>query len=56
MSYIIEQAGGAAIDGRSRILDIQPNEIHQRIPFFAGSRDDVYDLSSSLALSYAPST
>ncbi|WP_150149419.1 class 1 fructose-bisphosphatase [Candidatus Enterovibrio escicola] len=37
MSFIIEQAGGTASDGRQRILDIQPTELHQRVPFFVGS-------------------
>ena len=30
MSFIVEQAGGAATDGTQRILDIQPSELHQR--------------------------
>ncbi|WP_081208489.1 class 1 fructose-bisphosphatase [Salegentibacter sediminis] len=38
MAYIIEQAGGKASDGYSRIMDIQPTELHQRAPFFAGSK------------------
>lgn len=37
MAFIIEQAGGKASDGKNRILDIIPNELHQRIPFFVGS-------------------
>jgi fructose-1,6-bisphosphatase I len=39
MAFIIEQAGGSATDGINRILDIQPEHIHQRTPFFAGSKD-----------------
>ncbi len=39
MAFIMEQAGGSATDGTQRILDIQPTHIHQRTPFFAGSRD-----------------
>lgn len=39
MAYLIEQAGGLATDGRgNRILDIKPNDLHQRVPFFIGSR------------------
>ena len=38
MAYIVEQAGGKASDGFRRILDIQPKELHQRAPFFCGSR------------------
>lgn len=41
IAYIIEQAGGAAITGRNRILDIQPKELHQRAPFIFGSKDEV---------------
>jgi len=39
MAYLIEQAGGLATDGRgNRILDIKPDNVHQRVPFFVGSR------------------
>lgn len=38
MAYLIERAGGAATDRRQRILDIQPTGLHQRSPFFGGSR------------------
>ena len=38
MAYIVEQAGGKASDGFGRILDIKPEELHQRAPFFCGSR------------------
>ena len=38
MAFIAEQAGGKASDGFRRILDIQPTELHQRVPFFCGSR------------------
>ncbi len=41
MALIAEQAGGKASDGYSRILDIQPTELHQRVPFFCGSRNMV---------------
>ena len=44
MAFIIEQAGGIATNGRSSILDIQPDTIHQRSPIFLGSRDDVNEL------------
>ncbi len=36
-AFIVEKAGGKATDGRQRILDIQPTEVHQRTPFFVGS-------------------
>ena len=41
MSLLIEQAGGAATTGRSRILDIQPTELHQRVPVIIGSKHEV---------------
>jgi fructose-1,6-bisphosphatase I len=37
MAFLVEQAGGRASDGRQRILDIQPTELHQRTPLFIGS-------------------
>jgi fructose-1,6-bisphosphatase I len=41
MAMIAEQAGGLAVDGRRRILDIEPEELHQRVPLFVGSKNDV---------------
>ncbi|CAN5816837.1 class 1 fructose-bisphosphatase [soil metagenome] len=41
MSMIIEQAGGAATDGQQRMLDIQPTKLHQRVPVFLGSKNEV---------------
>jgi fructose-1,6-bisphosphatase I len=41
MSFIVEQAGGAATDGKQRILDIQPEKLHQRVAVFLGSRSEV---------------
>ncbi len=41
MAFIIEQAGGRASNGKQRMLDIQPESLHQRIPIFIGSEDDV---------------
>jgi fructose-1,6-bisphosphatase I len=37
LAFIIEQAGGKATDGTQRILDIQPTDLHQRIPYIIGS-------------------
>jgi len=34
---LAEQANGKASDGYTRILDIKPTELHQRVPFFCGS-------------------
>ncbi len=39
MGLLVEQAGGAASTGRERILDIQPDHLHQRVPVFLGSRE-----------------
>ncbi|XP_069679965.1 fructose-1,6-bisphosphatase 1 isoform X1 [Periplaneta americana] len=44
MAYILTQAGGLASNGTIPILDIVPDNIHQRSPIFLGSRDDVEDV------------
>ncbi len=41
MAFLVEQAGGAASDGRTRILDLEPDHIHGRSPVFIGSKEDV---------------
>ena len=41
MAFLIEQAGGKATDGYTRILDLEPEELHQRVPFFCGSKNMV---------------
>ncbi|MDE0773882.1 MAG: class 1 fructose-bisphosphatase [Ulvibacter sp.] len=41
MAYIAEQSGGKASDGYTRILDIKPTELHQRVAFFCGSKNMV---------------
>jgi len=41
LAFIVEQAGGAACDGNTRILDIQPTELHQRTPLYIGSKAEV---------------
>lgn len=41
ISFIIEQAGGLASTGRGRILEVVPTEVHQRIPFIFGAREEV---------------
>jgi len=46
MAFIVEQAGGAATDGKQRIMDIQPTKLHQRVPVFLGSRDEVAVVTS----------
>jgi len=41
MSFIVEQAGGLASTGRERIMDIDPSELHQRVPVIMGSKEEV---------------
>ncbi|WPC73793.1 class 1 fructose-bisphosphatase [Vibrio porteresiae] len=41
MAFLIEQAGGVATDGKQRIMDIKPTELHQRVPLFIGSTNMV---------------
>jgi len=44
MAFLVEQAGGAATTGRGRIMDIEPTNVHQRVPCMLGSVDDVNEL------------
>ncbi|WP_031433046.1 class 1 fructose-bisphosphatase [Methylomarinum vadi] len=41
MAFIVEQAGGACSTGRERIMDIRPEDIHQRVPLILGSMNEV---------------
>ena len=41
LAFVAEQAGGAATDGITPILDLEPQDLHQRTPLFIGSTDDV---------------
>jgi fructose-1,6-bisphosphatase I len=41
MSWLIEQAGGAATNGKQRILDIQPTKLHERVSVLLGSKNEV---------------
>jgi len=41
MSFLVEQAGGAAINGVQRIMDIQPEKLHQRVSVILGSKNEV---------------
>jgi fructose-1,6-bisphosphatase I len=41
MAFIVEQAGGAATNGKQRIMDIQPSKLHQRVAVFLGSKTEV---------------
>ena len=39
LAFLAEQAGGYGSDGTQSILDVQPTELHQRVPFYVGNRD-----------------
>ena len=41
MSWLVEQAGGAATNARQRILDLQPNQLHERVSVVLGSKHEV---------------
>lgn len=41
MAFLVEQAGGLASTGREHVLDVQPKSLHQRVPIFIGSAEDV---------------
>ncbi len=45
LAMIAEQAGGLATDGKQRIMEIQPTSLHQRVPFFVGSKNMVAEAS-----------
>ncbi len=47
-AFIVEKAGGIATDGKQRILDIQPTQLHERTPFFVGSKLMMQELESYL--------
>lgn len=41
MAFLIEQAGGAATTGCRRMLEVEPEDVHQRVPFVFGAREEV---------------
>lgn len=49
LAYLVEEAGGRATDGHRRILDIQPKELHERVPLYIGSKKMVEKAESFLA-------
>lgn len=51
-AFIVEVAGGKATNGKERILDIQPTELHQRTPMFIGSKDMMEELENCLTGKY----
>lgn len=49
MAFLAEQAGGAASNGKVRILEITPNQLHERTPFYCGNKEMVGDINRFLA-------
>ena len=41
MAFVVKEAGGYASTGEKPILEIEPEELHQRVPLFIGSKKDV---------------
>ena len=41
MSWLVEQAGGAATNGQQRILEVQPTQLHERVSVILGSKNEV---------------
>ncbi len=50
MAFLIEQAGGLASDGKNRIMALKPSELHQRVPFFVGSKEMVKKVEEFIQL------
>jgi len=46
ISFLIEQAGGKATTGTQRILEVQPTALHQRVPLWCGSYDDIAEVEA----------
>ena len=46
MSFIVEQAGGAATNGHQRILDVRPGKLHERVSVILGSKNEVERVTS----------
>ena len=53
MALLVEQAGGVATNGYRRILDIEPEQLHQRVAVFLGSRSEVERVTSYHAMQQA---
>jgi fructose-1,6-bisphosphatase I len=49
LAFIANQAGGAASNGVTPILDIKPTELHQRTPLLIGSKEDVAFVEQTVA-------
>jgi fructose-1,6-bisphosphatase I len=49
LALLIEQAGGKAVDGCRRVLEVVPESLHQRSPFVCGSPEDIDDFLEYVA-------
>merc|ERR1719161_3142025 len=49
MSFLVEQAGGKSTTGSQRVMEIAPSGVHQRVPVFLGSADDIDEVSKVYA-------
>ncbi len=52
VAFLVEQAGGAASTGRQRLLDVEPTDVHQRVSFVFGAREEVTRIEEYHAESY----
>ncbi len=48
LAFIAEQAGGAALDGKGRVLDVKPKDIHQRTPLIIGSKQEIDSFQNAI--------
>lgn len=49
LAFIVEQAGGRATNGKMRIMELKPEKLHQRVPIFIGSEEDVLEVEKFMA-------
>ena len=49
VAFIVEAAGGRASNGKKRIVELQPEKLHQRTPIFIGSEHDVLKVEEFIA-------
>lgn len=54
MSFLMEQAGGMSLTGKTRIMDLKPKNVHQRVPIVMGSPDDVMEVKKHYDASTDP--
>jgi len=52
MSFIVEQAGGLSTTGKQRVMEITPEQVHQRVPMFMGSKNEVQEIVDAYDAAY----